>query len=81
MRWPIRGISDDSSAIAAAAAAAGTDRCAAGHAGAEQRLPSGRVRSGRRRQEFAGAALRTRHIPRHVRADDRGHLSAGHQLQ
>jgi len=51
------------------------------HAGAEQRLPCGCVRSGRRRQELAGSALRPRHVPRHVRPDHRGHLPTGHQLQ
>jgi len=72
---------------AAAAAAAGTGLYTGAavavrerNAGAEQRLPCGRVRSGRRRQEFPGTALCARHIPRHIRADDRGHISAGHQL-
>lgn len=46
-------------------------------AGAKQRLSRGGVRSGRRRQELAGAALRQGHLPRGLHTHHRGHLPTG----
>ncbi|KAF4513920.1 UNVERIFIED_CONTAM: hypothetical protein B566_EDAN017879, partial [Ephemera danica] len=48
---------------------------------AEQRLPRRRVRRGRRRQEFARAALRQGNLPRVLHSHHRGYLQTGDQLQ
>lgn len=46
-------------------------------AGAEQRLSCGRVRGGRRRQEFPRVAFRERILPRVLHTDHRGYLQTG----
>ena len=72
---------NDTAAVVAVDAATGalaalTER----NAGTEQRLSGGRVRCGRCRQEFVGTALRSWNVPWHLRADDRRHVPASHQL-
>lgn len=49
-------------------------------AGAEQRLSRGRVRGGRRRQEFPRAALREGVLPRVLHTNHRGHLQTGKRV-